>query len=721
MARRRRPTAASSTRRASRPSPTPAPRRRLGVGPSPWARCTTTSAPSKQRLQVGDGQVDLVRPRPPAGRPRIGRRSRATTRADGRDRRPPARTPGGPRAPAAPVTTTTPEALRRGRIRMPSPYDAPVSDDGPLGEPVRGHAVPRRPRQAARPAGRDGAGTAPASSAISIATEGTSEPNVDPVERIALEQLARVADLHVADVTGLSTSVERPGRVSVVPVNRTRWVMDSLEAYRPARRAPGRRPRRRRPTTLDEADDDDPMAGMFAGMLQMLQPMVLAMTAGSMVGHLGHRSLGQYDLPIPRPSRAGADELLLVVPEHRRVRRRVEPRRATTCACGSASTRSPTTRCSACPTCGPRSTTCCSQYASGFRNDPGALEERLGEIDLADPSVAGRAAGGASAHPRWSSAPSRSPEQDALLPRLEALVAVVVGVVDHVMDVVGEQAHRQLPDAHRGAAPPPGRGGARPTASSSGCSASSSPRPPTTAARVRRRRASSGPARRACAACGPTPSQPAHARRGRRPRPLARPHRPRRRPRLTLSGGGATSATSVSRPGRPASRSAPQVGLGDLPAARSSSDVGRPGRRRTTVAVAAWRRGASVRLVVGAEVRVARRVAPVDVVGAAGGALAGQVGEQREGGGAGDDQEARPAPGWAGAAAGAARRPPRPAGSGPRTWRTSGPGWRRARRAARASRRPACRRWTRSATVAARSGRHGRPPSQRGADARPRP
>ena len=30
-----------------------------------------------------------------------------------------------------------------------------------------------------------------------------------------------------------------------------------------------------------------------------------------------------------------------------------------------------------------------------------------------------------------------SPEQDALRPRLEALVAVVVGVVDHVLDVVG--------------------------------------------------------------------------------------------------------------------------------------------------------------------------------------------------------------------------------------------------------------------------------------------
>ena len=41
--------------------------------------------------------------------------------------------------------------------------------------------------------------------AVSIATGGESEPNVDPMERIRFEQLSRVADLHVARATGLST------------------------------------------------------------------------------------------------------------------------------------------------------------------------------------------------------------------------------------------------------------------------------------------------------------------------------------------------------------------------------------------------------------------------------------------------------------------------------------------------------------------------------------
>src|SRR5690606_30846122 len=93
-----------------------------------------------------------------------------------------------------------------------------------------------------------------------------------------------------------------------------RWAIDSLDAYRPlmeqlagALGADAGGP--------DDLPGDDPMAGMLAGMMKMVQPMLLAMTAGSMVGHLARRSLGQYDLPIPRPATgARPDELLLVVP-----------------------------------------------------------------------------------------------------------------------------------------------------------------------------------------------------------------------------------------------------------------------------------------------------------------------------------------------------------------------------------------------------------------------
>ena len=45
-----------------------------------------------------------------------------------------------------------------------------------------------------------------------MAAEGQSEGNVDPIERIKLEELARVAELQIGDFTGLATSVQMAGR-----------------------------------------------------------------------------------------------------------------------------------------------------------------------------------------------------------------------------------------------------------------------------------------------------------------------------------------------------------------------------------------------------------------------------------------------------------------------------------------------------------------------------
>jgi putative hydrolase len=272
--------------------------------------------------------------------------------------------------------------------------------------------------------------------AISVATGGSSEANVDPVERMQIEQLARVADLHVADVTGLSTSIGGHPVVAL-PVNRTRWVMESLDAYRPLveRLAASLGPSAA-DLADDEADASDPMADMFSGMFKMFQPMVLAMTAGSMVGHLARRSLGQYDLPIPRPLvGAGADELLLVVPNldafasewsiaHDDLRLWICVHEiAHHAVFGVPHVRS-------------TMDDLLNRYVSSFRNDPGAFEGQLGDIDPSDPNaLAGLQE--IMGSPEVILGAITSPEQDALRPQLEALVAVVVGVVDHVLDVVG--------------------------------------------------------------------------------------------------------------------------------------------------------------------------------------------------------------------------------------------------------------------------------------------
>src|SRR5438270_11601822 len=68
--------------------------------------------------------------------------------------------------------------------------------------------------------------------AMWLATDGQPEGNVDPLERIRLEELVRVADLQVSAVTGLDTSIAG-GVLSILPVTRGDWALHSIEAYRP--------------------------------------------------------------------------------------------------------------------------------------------------------------------------------------------------------------------------------------------------------------------------------------------------------------------------------------------------------------------------------------------------------------------------------------------------------------------------------------------------------
>ena len=276
--------------------------------------------------------------------------------------------------------------------------------------------------------------------AVGLATEGRSEPNVDPADRIAIEQLARVADLHVADVTGLATSTSGRG-VAGVAVNRTRWAMDTLDAYRPLVEglANALGPSAEDLAAAESAEPDpgdDAMARMFSGMLQSIQPMLLAVTAGSMVGHLAQRSLGQYDLPIPRPlGGAGADDLLLVVPnlddfaESWSLPR--DDLRLWICVHEIAHH-----AVLAVPHLRARLDDLLARYTSSFTNDPTALEEQLGGVDLSDPGALPelqRLMGS----PELILGAISSPQQGVIRPELDALVAVVVGVVDHVLDVVG--------------------------------------------------------------------------------------------------------------------------------------------------------------------------------------------------------------------------------------------------------------------------------------------
>ncbi len=155
--------------------------------------------------------------------------------------------------------------------------------------------------------------------ALNVATGGTPEANVDPVQRIRLEQLARVAELNVTEATGLPVTPDGR-RLTCVPVGRGDWTTRALESWRTLLTAmtPVAGPAPSPPAAGDDRSSSDPLAGEdpMGGFTDLLGqwataigPMFFGLQVGSVVGHLSQRALGQYPLAIPW---APSDELLLV-------------------------------------------------------------------------------------------------------------------------------------------------------------------------------------------------------------------------------------------------------------------------------------------------------------------------------------------------------------------------------------------------------------------------
>jgi len=157
--------------------------------------------------------------------------------------------------------------------------------------------------------------------ALNVATGGTPEANVEPVQRIRLEQLARVAELNVTEATGMPVSPDGR-RLTCVPVSRGDWTLRALDSWRTLLSAmtppPGPAPSGPTgPTSPDSLSSDpfageDPMAGLgdlLGQWATAIGPMLFGLQVGSVVGHLAQRALGQYPLAVPW---APSDELVLV-------------------------------------------------------------------------------------------------------------------------------------------------------------------------------------------------------------------------------------------------------------------------------------------------------------------------------------------------------------------------------------------------------------------------
>lgn len=270
--------------------------------------------------------------------------------------------------------------------------------------------------------------------AMQLAAAGEAEQNIDPIERMDVEELARVADLHVTQRTGLSTNLT--GRsVTVVPVSRSQWVQRSVDAFRPLFESLAEAlgpPSQGIGTDPDDAGD--PLSAMLGQLMGSMAPMMLSVTAGGMLGHLAQRSFGQYDLPVPRQP---SDELLLVLPNVDSFGDdwSIPARDLRLWLCIHEITHHAVL---GVPHVRARLEALIGEYASGFRPDSNQLVERLGSVDITNPEAMTELQD-VLGDPEVVLGAMQTDEQRELLPRLEALISLVVGYVDHVMDDLGDR------------------------------------------------------------------------------------------------------------------------------------------------------------------------------------------------------------------------------------------------------------------------------------------
>jgi putative hydrolase len=300
------------------------------------------------------------------------------------------------------------------------------------------------------------------------ATGGQPETNPDPVARVRIEELLRVAELHVAEATGLPLS--SGGLLTAHSVTPREWALRTLDDWKPLLEKLASTINSS--LALDAGDDEpggggagggaagapsepgaggiggfggfggssgsgpgpggfDPMAQLFGNLPQVLGPFLFGMQAGSMVGQLAFRAMGQYDLPMPRPPR---DELVLVpanidafasdwslAPDD--VRLWVCLREITNNAVFGR------------PHVRARLDRLIAAYVGAFEPNTQSLEERLSDFDPSDLSSLQAAFG----DPETLLGELQNDEQRRLQVPLRALLAAVVGYVDHIMDVVGRR------------------------------------------------------------------------------------------------------------------------------------------------------------------------------------------------------------------------------------------------------------------------------------------
>jgi putative hydrolase len=273
--------------------------------------------------------------------------------------------------------------------------------------------------------------------AISTATNGTNtEANVDPSSRVSLEQLAPIADMHVRNYTGLTTGTGTGTALpNIVVTNHSTWAHHTLESYKPLFTQLATalsNPSADAPQPGTELDSEtDQITAMMLSLNKMMAPAMMGMSIGSMIGQLSLRAFGQYDLPIPREPK---NQILLVASNVEQfandwsiavddMRMWVLIHELTSHAVLSVDHVRDSINQQI------------SKYIAAFRPNPNALMDRLTTMDLGttDPMAMMQ---------KFLTDPTiilgavLSAEQERQAPVLDAMIASIIGYIDHSVDAI---------------------------------------------------------------------------------------------------------------------------------------------------------------------------------------------------------------------------------------------------------------------------------------------
>jgi putative hydrolase len=275
---------------------------------------------------------------------------------------------------------------------------------------------------------------------IAGASWGRDDPEPTEEDRQGLEQAVRMAELAVAELTGMAAP---PEVARVRTVRRAAWVEANVRGLQ-GLFEPGAERLAKALAEAQRREAPEGGQGMLDALMERMAPLLMGAQVGVVLGALGQRVLGQYELPMPR---TGEPALLFVIPNVAAFEREwsLEPvefrawvalhETAHAFQLGR-------------PWVRDHFLGLLREVAEGIDFDLSALEERLEGLDLSDPQRLSEALG----QPADLLGGTLNEEQRLLLRRVQAFMAAAEGHADHTMAAVGRRilpSFDRIDEAHR--------------------------------------------------------------------------------------------------------------------------------------------------------------------------------------------------------------------------------------------------------------------------------